>query len=93
MSYIATSDLVRCADGYAVAGLGAEVALFLDDYYDAIAWGMSVHALLPVLLRLDIVILHRVYVNVPTFAARFDRKTLTHSTMAAPELSMQLTRV
>lgn len=29
----------------------------------------------------------------PTFAGRFDRRTLTHSTMAAPELSMQFTRV
>lgn len=31
--------------------------------------------------------------HIPTFAGRFDRKTLTHSTMAAPELSMQLTSV
>lgn len=29
---------------------------------------------------------------VPTFAARLERRTLTHSTMAAPELSMQLMR-
>jgi hypothetical protein len=57
MSHIATSDLVRCADGHAVAGLGAEVALLLNDYYDAIAWGMSVHGLLPfLLLRLDMVV-------------------------------------
>ena len=90
MSHIATSDLVRCADGYAVAGLGAKIALLLDDYYDAIAWGVSVHALLSLL---DMVVPYGGYANVPTFAARFDRRTLTHSTMAAPELSMQLTRV
>ena len=92
MSHIATSDLVRCADRYAVAGLRAEVALLLNDYYDAIAWGMSVHGFLPFFFVL-IWWFPMVYVNVPTFAARFDRKTLTHSTMAAPELSMQLTRV
>jgi hypothetical protein len=38
MSYIASTDLVRCADGNAVAGLGAKVALLLDDYHYAIAY-------------------------------------------------------
>lgn len=28
--------------------------------------------------------------HIPTLAGRFDRRTLTHSTIAAPELSMQL---
>lgn len=39
MPYVSSADLVRCADGDAVAGLGAKVSLFLhyDDY--AIAWG------------------------------------------------------
>ena len=84
MSYISSSDLVRCADGDAVAGFGTKVSLLLDDYDYAItcllltttAPSSSMHT-----------------AHVPTLAGRFDRKTLTHSTMAAPELSMQLTRV
>lgn len=37
VSNITTSYFVCCADGHAVAGLGAEVALLLDDNYDAVA--------------------------------------------------------
>ena len=33
------------------------------------------------------------YGHAPTLAGLFDRKTFTHSTIAAPELSMQLMRV
>jgi hypothetical protein len=84
MPYIAAPDLVRCADGDAGA-FGAEVALFLDNDYDAVACASwSVYSQSAFLLS---------SACVPTLAARFERSTLTHSTMAAPELSMQLTRV
>ena len=36
MPHISSSDLVRCADRHAIASLGAEVALLLDDDYDAV---------------------------------------------------------
>ena len=34
---VSAPHFVCCADGHAVAGLGAEVALLLDDNYDAVA--------------------------------------------------------
>lgn len=83
MSHVSSPDLVRGADRHAVACLGAKVALLLDNDYDAVAWGTSTPKPLLAGAVLDI----------PTFAGRFERSTLTHSTMAAPELSMQLTRV
>lgn len=42
VSYIASSDLIRGADGDAVAGFGAKVSLFLDDYHYAIAWQLLI---------------------------------------------------
>lgn len=82
MPYVASSDLVRRAYGGAVGRLGAEVPLFLDDdYYAVTCPRVNLTSLQPLEYR-----------SIPTFAARFDRNTLTHSTMAAPELSMQLIR-
>lgn len=78
---ISSPHFVGGADGHAVAGLGSKVALLLNDYDDAVAWLRQ-----PWQPRAD-------GPDLPTFAGRFDRRTLTHSTMAAPELSMQLTRV
>lgn len=43
VSHISSSDLVRCADGHAVAGLGAEVALLLDNHHHAIACVLNQH--------------------------------------------------
>jgi hypothetical protein len=37
VTHVSSPYFVRGADGYAVARLGAEVALLLDDYDDAIA--------------------------------------------------------
>lgn len=39
VSDVSSSYLVRCADGHAVARLGAEVALLLDDNDDSVACG------------------------------------------------------
>jgi hypothetical protein len=37
MSHVTASNLVCCADRYAVASLGAKIPLFLNDYNDAVA--------------------------------------------------------
>jgi hypothetical protein len=42
--HIASPYFVRCADGHAVAGFRAEVALLLDDNYYAIACAVSANA-------------------------------------------------
>ena len=84
VSYIASSHLVRCADGHAVAGFGAKVSLFLHDYYYPVACLCQ-----PLPHAHD----QSQPLHIPTFAGRLERSTLTHSTMAAPELSMQFTSV
>jgi hypothetical protein len=84
---VSATDLVGGTDGDAVARLGAKVALLLDNNDYAVACSVLTTALgqCPDICRRG----H----DIPTLAGRFDRRTLTHSTMAAPELSMQLTRV
>jgi hypothetical protein len=84
MSYVSPSDLVRCADRDAVTRLRAKISLFLHYDDNAIAW-LSPSAKFSLHSRGR-------RLSIPTLAARFDRNTLTHSTMAAPELSMQLIR-
>jgi hypothetical protein len=85
---VSAADLVGGADGDAVARLGAKVALLLDNNDYAVACSV-----LTTVLRGFASVRRRRRHDIPTLAGRFDRRTLTHSTMAAPELSMQLTRV
>ena len=81
--HIASPDLVCCADGHAVARLGAKVALLLHHHDDAVACYRQPRST-PVFVSV-------LGWHIPTLAGRFERRTLTHSTIAAPELSMQLT--
>jgi hypothetical protein len=82
LPYISAPHLVRGADGDAVARFRAKVALFFYDHHYPVACSRQYPR------RTAMVPGH-----VPTLAARLERRTLTHSTMAAPELSMQLMRV
>ena len=82
MPHVAAPDLVCCADRCSICGLGAEVSLLLDDDYYAVTCRASVATSSPAFSKLPI----------PTLAGRLDRRTFTHSTIAAPELSMQLIR-
>lgn len=93
---VGTSVLLLCANNHSVrdvttahlcssSGIARElvskVALLLHNDYDAVSWGGCEGE-------------HRERVDEcsdePTLAARFILRTLTHSTRAAPELSMQL---
>ena len=87
MPDVSAADLVGGADGDAVARLGAKVTLLLDNNDYAVAWRSVLTTMFGGFANAC------TWLDVPTLAGRFDRRTLTHSTMAAPELSMQLTRV
>ena len=86
---VAAADFVGGADGDAAAGagFGAEVALFLYDNDDAVAWGERLGEFERVEGGMVVVVGG---LDLPTLAARFILRTLMHSATAAPELSMTL---